>query len=256
MSHSYEPQPTRPNNTAKVVLTVVLVLLGVGLLACGGIAVLGYWAVQKASQEIERAIAEQQANGFGNSSVTESQMLLQQEDYAGAVEVITDALVDSPDNALLLNQKAWILATAPDNSVRDGRQAVELATRACELTDFGNAAYVDTLAAAYAEAGEFETAVEWQQQAIDVNFDPNNDEGMSQRLLLYRAESPYREGPQGAVMPDAFDKPTEETTPKPYDSDSPADDSPMPNDPAEAPGSDEATPEKPNSTEATGAESN
>ncbi|MCA9161775.1 MAG: hypothetical protein KDA62_02305 [Planctomycetales bacterium] len=218
MSNPYEPQPPRPNNTAKVVLTVVLVLLGVGLLACGGIAALGYWAVQKASQEIERAIAEQQANGFGNGSVAESQMLLQQEDYAGAVEVITDALVDSPDNALLLNQKAWILATAPDDTVRDGRLAVELATRACELTNFENAAYVDTLAAAYAEAGEFETAVEWQQQAIDVNFDPNNDVGMAQRLLLYRAESPYREGPRGAVMPDAFDKPNEETTSEPADS--------------------------------------
>ena len=175
-------------------------------------------ASAQTSQEIERAIAEQQANGFGNGSVAESQMLLQQEDYAGAVEVITDALVDSPDNALLLNQKAWILATAPDDTVRDGRLAVELATRACELTNFENAAYVDTLAAAYAEAGEFETAVEWQQQAIDVNFDPNNDVGMAQRLLLYRAESPYREGPRGAVMPDAFDKPNEETTSEPADS--------------------------------------
>lgn len=86
------------------------------------------------------------------------------------------------------------LATAPDPKLRDGKRAVEEAKRAVEMLKYRNGRYLDTLAAAYAEAGDFGKAVETQQQAID---DPEfmRDEGDAarQRLKLYREKKPFRD---------------------------------------------------------------
>jgi tetratricopeptide (TPR) repeat protein len=59
------------------------------------------------------------------------------------------------------NNLSWLLATCPDQGSRNGRRAIELARRACELTDWKVVECVDSLAAAYAEAGEFAKALEW-----------------------------------------------------------------------------------------------
>jgi tetratricopeptide (TPR) repeat protein len=66
------------------------------------------------------------------------------------------------------NNLAWILATAPDPAIRDGAEAVRYATRACELTEWKDPGHLDTLAAAYAEAGDFERAVRVTQHAIEL----------------------------------------------------------------------------------------
>ncbi|HST31438.1 MAG TPA: tetratricopeptide repeat protein [Chthoniobacterales bacterium] len=71
--------------------------------------------------------------------------------------------------ALALNWRASLRATCPDASFRDGKVAVQDAKRACEMSKWKYADYIDTLAAAYAESGDFDSAVRYEQQAIDLN---------------------------------------------------------------------------------------
>jgi tetratricopeptide (TPR) repeat protein len=72
-------------------------------------------------------------------------------------------------NAMAFNGRAWLRAACPDPAFRDGRKAVEDAKRACSLTGSQNSGYLDTLAAAYAEAGDFDSAIKYEQQAIKIN---------------------------------------------------------------------------------------
>ena len=66
------------------------------------------------------------------------------------------------------NEVAWTLATSPNANQRYGTIAVEFATRACELTGWKEVDYMDTLAAAHAEAGDFDSAVRRQTEAISL----------------------------------------------------------------------------------------
>ena len=76
---------------------------------------------------------------------------------------------------------------------RDQRQAVESATRACELTGWKEAGYLDTLAAAYADAGDFDAAVKWQTKASSLYSNTEDKITGEARLNLYRERKPYRE---------------------------------------------------------------
>jgi tetratricopeptide (TPR) repeat protein len=107
-------------------------------------------------------------------------------DYEKVVEL-------DPESAVALNGLAWLLCTASDDKVRDGKRAVELAKKACDLTEHKTGGYLDTLAAAYAEVGEFAKAVEWQEKALKAGDLPVKDvDGARQRLELYKAKKPYR----------------------------------------------------------------
>ena len=67
------------------------------------------------------------------------------------------------------NSIAWFLATIPDESVRDGKQAVTYATKACELTKWNDPNSIDTLAAACAAAGNFDDAMKWEEKYLARN---------------------------------------------------------------------------------------
>ena len=91
------------------------------------------------------------------------------------------------------NGLAWLLCTAPDDKVRDGKRALAGAKKACELTDHKNGGYLDTLAAAHAEVGEFDKAVEWQAKALKMGDIPIKDmDSAKKRLELFKGKKPYR----------------------------------------------------------------
>jgi tetratricopeptide (TPR) repeat protein len=92
------------------------------------------------------------------------------------------------------NKVAWLLATTWNSSLRDGKRAVALATQACELTEWNEPGYLDTLAAAYAEAGQFTDAVKWETKALERPDALRADlEPAQARLKLYQAGQPYHE---------------------------------------------------------------
>jgi protocatechuate 3,4-dioxygenase beta subunit/tetratricopeptide (TPR) repeat protein len=94
-------------------------------------------------------------------------------------------------NVLAHNNLAFLLATAPDDDIRNGKRAVELAKRATELRP-SMPDTLDTLAAAYAESGDFDKAIETQKKAIELHPDHAY---FREHLRLYEAKQPLREKP-------------------------------------------------------------
>jgi len=92
------------------------------------------------------------------------------------------------------NNLGWLRATCPVGSIRNGREAVDAATKACEFSNWKKSSRVDTLAAAFAEAGDFKQAIKFQEQALE--FDDANEKErkeMQNRLALYQTQKPFRE---------------------------------------------------------------
>jgi tetratricopeptide (TPR) repeat protein len=116
-------------------------------------------------------------------------------DYGGALYDYQKAVEVDTNSAWACNNLAWELAVCPDAKVRNGGKALEYAKKACELTDWKDPAYVDTLAAAYAEDGNFDEAVKWEQKAIGGLSQKDLPEGQK-ALWLYQHKKPYHESPK------------------------------------------------------------
>jgi tetratricopeptide (TPR) repeat protein len=113
-----------------------------------------------------------------------------------AVEQYRAALRREPDSIEALNNLAWLLATSPDAAVRNGADAVRFAEQACRLTNQKNPGLIGTLAAAYAEAGRFNDAVETAGKAAALAEAAGNSPfaQMNRQLQsLYRTGRPFRE---------------------------------------------------------------
>ncbi len=104
-----------------------------------------------------------------------------------------------PDRADALSQTAWVLATCPETSLRDGSEAVKLATRAVEVSGGREPAFLDALAAAYAEAGRFREASLTAHRALSLAEKTNAQplaEALRARITLYDGGLPFRESPR------------------------------------------------------------
>jgi len=115
-------------------------------------------------------------------------------DFKKAGSDLETALRLSPVLPEACSECAWFLATCPDPKFRDGKRAVELATRACEMTGWKGFRHISTLAAAYAESGDFGSAARWEQKSIELT--PVQDslyKPSVERLKLYKSNQAHRD---------------------------------------------------------------
>jgi membrane associated rhomboid family serine protease len=113
-------------------------------------------------------------------ALNRSYVMEERKDYAASKEILFAAAPLATD-PMVWNNLGWLLGTCPDDTLRNGAQAVEWAKRACEATDWGNPGFLDTLAAAYAEIGNFEEAMKWSAKSLET---PHTD---TQEFRLHHA---------------------------------------------------------------------
>ncbi len=120
------------------------------------------------------------------------------------MSALDDLIGRYPDLYRAHLRRASLLASCHDSQVRDGMKAVIAATRACDLSAWRSPDAVATLAAAYAEAGDFARAVEYEQRAQEQLFGGRRLHGRmpwpaivdwvpAERLALYKAGKPYHD---------------------------------------------------------------
>ena len=116
--------------------------------------------------------------------------------YSNAVATLRQIILIDPTDGWSYNQLAWMEATCSDASVRNGQAAVTAATKACELAEWKDWEFIDTLAAAWAETGDFKHAIECQQRALRTGHPTDSEQkDMRERISIYQESRPFREEP-------------------------------------------------------------
>jgi tetratricopeptide (TPR) repeat protein len=146
-------------------------------------------AIRDYSEAIRRQDRTMQSDFYVNRAGTYQEM----GDYRRAASDLEKATrLSSKDN--VLNGLAWLKATCPEDSLRNGKQALEKSRKASELTHWQDYHPVDTLAAAYAETGDFDDAIKYETQALNLKgINATTRKAMQERLELYRQHKPYRQ---------------------------------------------------------------
>lgn len=132
-------------------------------------------------------LAPHSAGAFINRGLTYDR----QGNHDKAVADYNQAIRLTPNMAY--NDLARQFAICPDPKVRNGKKAVEYATKACELSQWKTPYYFMTLAMAYAEVGDFENAVKWQKKYVETNRHGDNCTEAHRILSLYEQKKPYQE---------------------------------------------------------------
>ena len=112
------------------------------------------------------------------------------------IEHYKEALRREPEHIMAANSLAWIYATHPDAQIRDGKQALFLATQACKMTENDQPVLLVTLAAAFAEVGQFDPAIETAQSAMEIAKRADKlalARELEGYLRLFRHDTPIRE---------------------------------------------------------------
>jgi tetratricopeptide (TPR) repeat protein len=127
------------------------------------------------------------------------QILLSLAKEPDGLQRLREIAANAPDSPRMLDELAWLLATYPDSKLRDGTEAVRLAERACALTERRIPALLDTLAAAYAETGDFARATSIAEEALNrARSSGDNDAVKLSESILgsLREKLPYRQQPE------------------------------------------------------------
>lgn len=146
-----------------------------------------------AIEEIQRAIdlrpTATSHHQLGNAYIRQGNL-------AKAIEQFRKAVAIQPRFGPSLNNLAWLMSTSTDDSLRNGNEAVQFAESLCEAESQRTPENLDTLAAAYAEAGRFEDAIKTVNEAVRMTKaegDLQATRSMEKRLVLYKQKKPYRD---------------------------------------------------------------
>jgi len=141
---------------------------------------------------LERAIALDPELSTAHANLGEAYGALGRR--AQAARQFALAVQEEPDNVFLLNRLGWLLATSPEDDVRDAARAIEVGERAVRLTSRQDPVSLDTLAAAYAEAGRFDEAAATAREALELAGTRGTaDRALADRLSHYTSGRRFRE---------------------------------------------------------------
>ena len=156
-----------------------------------GVALLSLRKIDEAQQHLEAVVSLHPNYGSGHLNL--GLVYWVQRNHVRAKEQFETALRINPRMAQAQNSLARLLATSHKHNVRNSEQALHWAKQAAVLTNYREVSCLDTLAAAFAAAGQFAEAVKWQTQVMQM-VPPNERAQFNERLKLYRSGRPYREG--------------------------------------------------------------
>ncbi len=163
-------------------------------------ALLGRAEIRRSSKKWKDALADYEkllgiAPGDYRALLGAASALYASSEFEKAQGLYGELIQRYPAEAQPFNDLAWMLATGTKDGVRNGQRAVELASQACQLTEYKNPGYLDTLAAAFAEKGEFANALKWQEEAVKASSEEPDEvkADLKSRVELYKQNKPYRE---------------------------------------------------------------
>ncbi|MCU0978915.1 MAG: tetratricopeptide repeat protein [Pirellulaceae bacterium] len=146
----------------------------------------------KALDIFTKILAEDDEDFFARQARADT--LLSIGKHAEAIADFEVLLKQKPEDDSILNNFAWVLATSPEDKLRDGTRAIQLATKACEVTEYKKPHVLSTLAAAYAETGDFDSAVKWSGKAVEMGVKEKEvDDQLKKELESYQQKKPWRE---------------------------------------------------------------
>ncbi len=158
---------------------------------------MAYWAAGQRNDALEQcAEAVRLSPELADAHYNLGMMFYAMGNSEQAAKHLLQAVRLNPEDAESLNRLAWLLATSPNDSLRNGSDAVKLAQRACDKDQAGQLRYRVTLAAAYAEAGRFDQAISTSENILNLaqqQGQTNLVASIESKLSLYRAHQPFHE---------------------------------------------------------------
>lgn len=123
------------------------------------------------------------------------ELYYRRKEYRAALMMFRKVVQIAPDDIRVKNGLAWLLATAPEQELRNAAESLQIALEICEASNYQIAAYVHTLAVAYAESGDFQQALRWLNEADALDQD-NALSNIEEQRKLFEQRIPFREAPK------------------------------------------------------------